>query len=41
MRRAGTEQRVLLPDEIRDINNRRIEVNTSLILSQLLSQRQK
>lgn len=27
MHRVGTEQRVLMPDEIRDINNRTIGIN--------------
>ena len=38
MRRAGTEQRVLLPDEIRDINNRRIGINPDSLAPKLLKQ---
>ena len=38
MRRAGTEQRVLLPDEIRDINNRRIGINPDSLAPRLLKQ---
>ena len=38
MRRAGTEQRVLLPDEIRDINNRRIGINPDSLAPKLLRQ---
>ena len=38
MRRAGTEQRVLLPDEIRDINNRRIGINSDSLAPKLLKQ---
>ena len=38
MRRAGTEQRVLLPDEIRDINNRRIGINPDSIAPRLLKE---
>ena len=38
IRRAGTEQRVLLPDEIRDINNRRIGINTDSLAPKLLRQ---
>ena len=38
MRRAGTEQRVLLPDEIRDINNRRIGINPDSFAPRLLKQ---
>ena len=36
MRRAGTEQRVLLPDEIRDINNRRIDIVSTVITSSII-----
>ena len=38
MRRAGTEQRVLLPDEIRDINNRNIGINPDSLAPKLLKQ---
>ena len=38
IRRAGTEQRVLLPDEIRDINNRRIGINPDSLAPRLLKQ---
>ena len=38
IRRAGTEQRVLLPDEIRDINNRRIGVNPDSLAPKMLRQ---
>lgn len=38
MRRAGTEQRVLVPDEIRDINNRRIGINPDSLAPKLLKQ---
>ena len=38
MRRAGTEQRVLLPDEIRDIKNRRIGINPDSLAPKLLKQ---
>ena len=38
MRRAGTEQRVLLPDEIRDINNRRIGINHDSLAPKLLKE---
>ena len=38
MRRAGTEQRVLLPDEIRDINNRRIGINPDSLAPRLLKE---
>ena len=38
MRRAGTEQRVLLPDEIRDINNRRIGINPDSLAPKLLKE---
>lgn len=38
MRRAGTEQRVLLPDEIRDINNRTIGINPDSLAPKLLRQ---
>ena len=38
MRRAGTEHRVLLPDEIRDINNRRIGINPDSLAPKLLRQ---
>ena len=38
IRRAGTEQRVLLPDEIRDINNRRIGINPDSLAPKLLRQ---
>ena len=38
IRRAGTEQKVLLPNEIRDINNRRIGINPDSLAPQLLKQ---
>ena len=38
IRRAGTEQRVLLPDEIRDINNRRIGINPDSLAPRLLKE---
>lgn len=38
IRRAGTEQRVLLPDEIRDINNRMIGINPDSLAPKLLRQ---
>lgn len=38
IRRAGTEQRVLLPDEIRDINNRTIGINPDSLAPKLLKQ---
>lgn len=38
MHRVGTEQRVLLPDEIRDINNRRIGINPDSLAPKLLKQ---
>lgn len=38
IRRAGTEQRVLLPDEIRDINNRTIGINPDSLAPKLLRQ---
>lgn len=38
MHRAGTEQRVLLPDEIRDINNRTIGINPDSLAPKLLRQ---
>ena len=38
MHRVGTEQRVLLPDEIRDINNRRIGINPDSLAPKLLRQ---
>ena len=38
MRRAGTEQRVLLPDEIRDINNRMIGINPDSLAPRLLKE---
>lgn len=38
MHRAGTEQRVLLPDEIRDINNRIIGINPDSLAPKLLRQ---
>jgi len=38
MHRVGTEQRVLLPDEIRDINNRRIGINLDSLAPKLLKQ---
>lgn len=38
IRRAGTEQRVLLPDEIRDINNRTIGINPDFLAPKLLRQ---
>ena len=38
MRRAGTEQRVLLPDEIRDINNRTIGINPDSLAPKLLKE---
>lgn len=34
MHRVGTEQRVLLPDEIRDINNRMIGINPDSLAPQ-------
>lgn len=39
MRRAGTEQRVLLPDEIRDINNRRIDIIPAVVTSPIINTR--
>lgn len=39
MRRAGTEQRVLLPDEIRDSENRRIETVPQVFTSPILNRR--
>lgn len=36
--RAGTEQRVLMPDEIRDINNRRIRINSISLAPKLHKQ---
>ena len=39
MRRAGTEQRVLLPDEIRDINNRRIDIVPTVATSPIIDKR--
>ena len=39
MRRAGTEQRVLLPDEIRDINNRRIDIVPTVVTSPIIDKR--
>jgi hypothetical protein len=38
MHRVGTEQRVLLPDEIRDINNRMIGINPDSLAPKLLRQ---
>ena len=38
IRRAGTEQRALLPDEIRDINNRTIGINPDSLAPKLLRQ---
>jgi len=38
MRRAGTEHRVLLPDEIRDINNRTIGINPDSLAPKLLKE---
>ena len=38
MRRAGTEQSVLLPDEIRDINNRTIGINPDSLAPKLLKE---
>lgn len=38
MHRVGTEQRVLMPDEIRDINNRRIGVNPDSLAPKMLRQ---
>lgn len=38
IRRAGTEQRVLLPDEIRDINNRTIGINPDSLAPKQLRQ---
>ena len=38
MHKVGTEQRVLLPDEIRDINNRRIGINPDSLAPKLLRQ---
>ena len=38
IRRAGTEQKVLLPDEIRDINNRRIGINPDSLAPKLLKE---
>ena len=38
IRRAGTEQKVLLPDEIRDINNRRIGINPDSLALKLLKE---
>ena len=38
IRRAGTEQRVLLPDEIRDINNRTIGINPDSLAPKLLKE---
>lgn len=38
MHRVGTEQRVLLPDEIRDINNRTIGINPDSLAPKLLRQ---
>lgn len=38
IRRAGTEQRVLLPDEIRNINNRRIGINPDSLALKLLKE---
>ena len=39
MRRAGTEQRVLLPDEIRDINNRKIDIVPAVVTSPIIDKR--
>ena len=39
MRRAGTEQRVLQPDEIRDINNRRIDIVPNVATSPIIDKR--
>ena len=36
MRRAGIEHRVLLPDEIRDINNRRIDIVPTVATSPVI-----
>ena len=36
IRRAGTEHRVLLPDEIRDINNRRIDIVPNVATSPVI-----
>lgn len=38
MHRVGTEQRVLMPDEIRDINNRTIGINPDSLAPKLLRQ---
>lgn len=38
MHRVGTEQRVLMPDEIRDINNRTIGINPDSLAPKLLMQ---
>ena len=34
MHRVGTEQRVLMPDEVRDINNRTIGINPDFLAPQ-------